>query len=79
MCIRDRPYCTGTYEVYYGQEAFDKLSTMEEYGLTKEELEETLSANMNGYKLGGSNISDFINSDDYYESDDIYQICKDSF
>lgn len=27
-------------------EAFDKLSTMEEYGLTKEELEETLSANM---------------------------------
>ena len=34
---------------------------------------------MNGYKLGGSNISDFINSDDYYESDDIYQICKDSF
>ena len=47
--------------------------------LTKEELEETLSANMNGYKLGGSNISDFINSDDYYESDDIYQICKDSF
>ncbi len=58
---------------------FDKLSTMEEYGLTKEELEETLTANMNGYKLGGSNISDFINSDDYYESDDIYQICKDSF
>ena len=75
----NKPYCTGTYEVYYGQEAFDKLSTMEEYGLTKEELEETLSANMNGYKLGGSNISDFINSDDYYESDDIYQICKDSF
>jgi lipoprotein len=75
----NKPYCTGTYEVYYGQEAFDKLSTMEEYGLTKEELEETLSANMNGYKLGGFNISDFINSDDYYESDDIYQICKDSF
>ena len=31
----NKPYCTGTYEVYYGQEAFDKLSTMEEYGLTK--------------------------------------------
>ena len=49
----DGPRYVGTYEVYYGQDAIDKVVSMSEYGVTEEELEQTLSANMNGYKVGG--------------------------
>ncbi len=72
-------YCTGKYEVYHGQEAIDKAASMKDYGLTKEEQEQALTANMNGYKLGGPTSADFLNPEEYYDTGDIYQICKDSY
>ncbi len=72
-------YCTGKYEVYHGQEAIDKADSMKDYGLTKEEQEQALTANMNGYKLGGPTSADYLYPENYYDTGDIYQICKDSY
>lgn len=74
-----KPYCTGKYEVFRGQEAIDKVDSLKDYGLTKDEQEQTLKANMNGYKLGGPSPIDYIEPENYYDSDNIYQICKDSY
>ncbi|MBO5238238.1 MAG: hypothetical protein J6B50_05655 [Lachnospiraceae bacterium] len=71
----ENQYYTGTYEVYYGQPAIDKIASMTEYGLTKEELEDTLSANMKGY-IPGNNTLDYLYSD---SSTEYYQVCKDTF
>lgn len=77
----DGAYCDGTYEVWYGQEAFDQVVSMTDYGLTEEELEQTLAANMNGYSVGGSMPYDFFEDDtsDTSESEEGYFICKDTF
>lgn len=75
----EEAFCTGKYEVYCGQEAIDKADSMKDYGLTKEEQEQALTANMNGYKLGGPSSADILYPDKYYDSGDIYQICKDSY
>ncbi len=74
----DSSYFEGSYEVYYGQAAFDKLVSMPEYGLTEEELESTLAANMNGYSIGGSSAADYFN-DDETSSAEGYRICRDTF
>lgn len=54
------PCCMGTYEVFYGQSAIDQVVSLTEYGLTKEELEQTLSSSMNGYVPGGSSVLDHM-------------------
>ncbi len=72
----DNAYFSGTYEVFRGQAAIDKLVSMEDYGLTEEELETTLAANMNGYSVGGSMPYDYF---DDSSSDEGYHICKDTF
>lgn len=72
-------YCTGTYESLYGQAAIDKLASMTEYGLTKEELEQTLSADMNGYTPGGSSPTDFLDSEEDANTDTGYHVCTDTF
>ncbi len=66
------PYYEGSYEVYYGQDAFDKVSSMEEYGLTKEELEEVLSHNLNGYQLNGPFPGTSADEEGY-------TVCRDTF
>ncbi len=71
-------YCTGTYESFYGQSAIDKLASMTEYGLTKEELEQTLASDMNGYTPGGSSPADFLDSEKS-DTDAGYHICTDTF
>jgi hypothetical protein len=71
-------YFQGSYEVYYGQAAFDKLVSMKEYGLTEEELESTLSANMNGYSIGGSSPMDYFNNGEASDNEG-YHICRDTF
>lgn len=68
-------YVSGTYEVYRGQEAVDKVATMTEYGLTKEELTEILSNDMNGYTPGGSNLLVLSGSAD----EEAYHVCPDTF
>ncbi len=72
----DNAYFAGTYEVFRGQEAIDKLASMTDYGLTEEELESTLAANMNGYSVGGSMPYDYF---DDSSSEEGYHICKDTF
>jgi len=72
-------YFEGNYEVYYGQAAFDKLVSMKEYGLTEDELEHTLSANMNGYKIGGSRPMDYIEDSQNSSDEKFYRICRDTF
>ncbi len=75
---------SGVYEVYRGKEAQDKLVSMTEYGLTREELEQTLKASMNGYKVGGVMPSDYTFDDDgnltgYDIDDDSEHVCLDNF
>ncbi len=69
------PYISGEYEVFYGQAAIDQVSRMTEYGLTADELETTLSANMNGYRPGGSSPMDFFSE----STDEGYHVCLDTF
>lgn len=74
----DSDYYTGSYEVYYGQPAMDKLISMTEYGLTEEELERTLSASMNGYTIGGSMPYEYFD-DETGSDEDYYHVCRDTF
>lgn len=71
----DSAYTAGTYEVYYGQAAIDKAVSMEEYGLTAEELERVNAANMNGYVLNSQKLLSAVTEG----SDETYRICKDTF
>lgn len=73
----DFGYVTGTYTIYYGQEAVDAIADMTEYGLTKEELEGVISANMDGYIPGGNSLYQYFSEDDTYQEG--YHVCKDTF
>lgn len=76
----ENQYYEGVYEVYYGQAAMDQAASMTEYGLTMEELEMVLSANMNGYVPGGSSPSDYLYSIGELEDDRTrYSVCLDTF
>ena len=76
----EKPYYEGVYEVYYGQAAMDKVASMTEYGLTMEELERVLAANMNGYIPGGSKPSDYLYATGELEDNrERYQVCLDTF
>mgnify|MGYP001030985887 FL=1 len=76
----EKPYYEGVYEVYYGQAAMDKVASMTEYGLTMEELERVLAANMNGYIPGGSRPSDYFYATGELEDNrERYQVCLDTF
>lgn len=76
----ENQYYEGIYEVYYGQAAVDKVAAMTEYGLTAEELEEVLSANMNGYIPGGSTPIDYLYPEGVPEDDqELYTVCLDTF
>ena len=76
----EKPYYEGVYEVYYGQAAMDKVASMTEYGLTMEELEQVLTANMNGYIPGGSRPSDYLYATGELEDNrERYQVCLDTF
>ena len=76
----ESPYYEGVYEVYYGQAAMDKVASMTEYGLTMEELEQVLAANMNGYIPGGSRPSDYLYATGELEDNrERYQVCLDTF
>lgn len=76
----EKPYYEGVYKVYYGQAAMDKVASMTEYGLTMEELERVLAANMNGYIPGGSRPSDYLYAAGELEDDrERYQVCLDTF
>lgn len=70
-------YCMGTYEVWYGQAAFDKVASMTDYGLTEEELEQTLTANMDSYSLGGSMPYDYFSEGASAAVG--YHVCRDTF
>lgn len=74
-------YYTGTYECFRGQEAFDKIASMTQYGLTAKELEQTNAANMDGYIPGGSSPGDFLHALEPSGKDNRprYQVCTDSF
>ena len=75
----EKPYYEGVYEVYYGQAAMDKVASMTEYGLTMEEMERVLAANMNGYIPGGSRPSDYFYATGELEDNrERYQVCLDT-
>lgn len=42
----ENDYFEGTYEVLYGEAAIDKVVSMKDYGLTREEMEKVLAAQM---------------------------------
>ena len=51
--VYDGDYCTGTYEAYYGQEAINKVVSLEQYGITEEEIEHSINATIEkGYSFG---------------------------
>ena len=58
----------------------DKVGSMTEYGLTMEELEQVLAANMNGYIPGGSSPLDYLYAMGELEDNrERYQVCLDTF
>ena len=76
----ENQYYEGVYEVYRGQAAMEKIASMTEYGLTMEELEQVLAANMNGYIPGGSKPSDYFYALGELEDDrTYYDVCLDTF
>lgn len=76
----ENQYYEGTYEVYYGQAAMDKVVSMTEYGLTEEELDQVLAESMNGYIPGGSSPADFLYAEGLLEDDrERYTVCLDTF
>ncbi len=74
-------YYSGTYEVFYGSDATEKLISMKDYGYTAEELDTTLKNNMNGYVLMSDNSMPIIGEDGELTSSasDMYFICEDTF
>ncbi len=74
-------YYSGTYEVFYGSDATDKLISMTDYGYTAEELDTALKNNMNGYALMSENSMPIVNEDGELVSSasDTYFICEDTF
>ena len=73
----ENEYITGTYEVYYGQSAMDQVASMEEYGLTTEELERVLLAAQDGYTLNGNRLTSMLLEDE--SSAKYYHVCLDTF
>lgn len=73
----ENEYITGTYEVYYGQPAMDQVASMEEYGLTSEELERVLLAAQDGYTLNGNRLTSMLLED--ASAADYYHVCLDTF
>ncbi len=62
----EKEFATGTYEVYYGQEAVDKVASLKEYGLTNDELEEQIKYDMCGYALNGGSVKYHVSKDTFY-------------
>lgn len=75
----DLGYVTGTYKIYYGQEAIDAIAGMSEYGLSEEELESVIANDMNGYIPGGKSIFQYFSDDEGDTSEEGYHVCKDTF
>lgn len=75
----DFGYVTGTYTIYYGQEAIDAIAGMTEYGMTEEELESVLANDMNGYTPGGTSIFQYFSDDEGDTGAEGYHVCKDTF
>lgn len=73
----ENEYIAGTYEVYYGQPAMDQVASMEEYGLTAEELERVLLAAQDGYTLNGNRLTSMLLEDE--SSAKYYHVCLDTF
>lgn len=69
------PYCDGSYELFRGQDAVQKLIVMEELGLTEEELSQVMTANRDGYLIGGSLPTDLLG----YSDRESYVVCDDDF
>lgn len=75
-------YYVGTYDVYYGQEAFDFLDQKKDYAGTKENLEKILLKDMGGYTLKTNSLLDIaaaLYPDLQNEEDTGYRVCRDTF
>ena len=82
----DGDYYKGTYEAYHGQEALDKVVSLEQYGITEEEIDRVIDSTIeSGYRLGdvsGQN-SMFYMLENYtgekYSNAETYDVDKDVF
>lgn len=82
----DGDYYKGTYEAYHGQEALDKVVSLEQYGITEEEIDRVIDSTIeSGYRLGdvsGQN-SMFYMLENYtgekYSNVETYDVDKDVF
>lgn len=78
-------YFTGTYEVHYGQAAYDYLIRSEELSLSQEALEQVITDNMDGYHIkdgGAGDMSRLLEGMGITENSapaQTYQVCKDTF
>lgn len=78
-------YFAGTYEVYYGEEAYEYLSGDEALGLSREALEAVVTSNMDGYRIqdgGAGDMARILEEMGITEpsgTTELYRICKDTF
>lgn len=77
----DIAYYKGTYEAYCGQEAVDKIVSMEEYGVTEEEVERSINAGKNGYRLNADSFMYMLEGlyGEEFSDAKTYQVDKDVF
>lgn len=69
----------GTYEVFYGQDAVDAIAFREEYGLTREDLWETIFYSMDGYWPDGAPLEGGYTTLAFGSEETGYHVCLDTF
>ncbi len=79
--VHDDNYYSGSYEVYYGSAANEKLVAMQEYGYTEEELDTALKNSMDSYSLMSEDMGIILddNAELALAETESYHVSLDSF
>ena len=70
-------YSTGTYEIFYGDEAIEELVSMD-IGFETEALNQNILTNGNGHRLGYNYAPAYLEGETVVD-ENAYHVCKDTF
>ncbi len=73
----DGQYSTGTYEVFYGDEAIEELVAMD-IGFEADVLNHSILTNGNGHRLGYGHAPAYLEGETEVD-ENYYHVCKDTF
>ncbi len=73
-------YYEGTYDVFYGEAAVDEIVSLEEYGITKKDVESFLAnAADNNISLRSDKPNEYFTKKQKQDDEETYKACKDTF